>query len=528
MKTKKNYSFSKYVIVQVAIYTCIILSVFIGTYLYIDWRLENSFLVLDDFLKYKDKLEYEDYAGIPMSKFPYCDFAVYDYNNELIYTTDSDTLDAILGTDLEFVNDYDNVYYETFSYRNKNNEKVYKIYQTMYDDALDEDVVLGNVLLDENLNILEGNLFSDKKGLTEKELNLIYGYYNDEQMVEKYEFLTKYDYDNENGGKRTLLFMSPMFNSDTYDLLVSNSKKIWFISIPLLLILILIETYFFNKKIRRSLSELKRVVNCYQMGDDVKNYDNMPKEFVDVAKYIEELMQANRNIEAEKIKIYEDKQKTIANLSHDLKTPLTVIQGYSKAFLDGVVVDEKKHEYMEAIYKKAIVASDSIDALFLYARLSHPEYKLVLNKKDIVVFTKNYLADKYNEINKANMELEVDINISKLVIDFDERALRRIYDNLINNSLKYNKSGTKIYFKMWVDDSLYISIGDDGVGIDEGIKDNVFDAFVTSNSARTSGDGTGLGLSIVKSLVEFLGGEIVLVKKPKKPLKTEFLINIKI
>ena len=62
------------------------MGVTIVTYFLINCRLSNSFLVLDDFLEYKDKLEYEDYAGIPMSKFPGCDFAVYDNNNELSYS----------------------------------------------------------------------------------------------------------------------------------------------------------------------------------------------------------------------------------------------------------------------------------------------------------------------------------------------------------------------------------------------------------------------------------------------------------
>ena len=103
-----------------------------------------------------------------------------------------------------------------------------------------------------------------------------------------------------------------------------------------------------------------------------------------------------------------------------------------------------------------------------------------------------------------------------------------IYENLINNSIKYNKNGTIIYFKMWKSKNLFISVGDNGIGIDKSIKDNIFEAFVTSNSARTSGNGTGLGLSIVKSLVEMHGGEIILVDKPKNGMKTEFLIKIKI
>ena len=144
------------------------------------------------------------------------------------------------------------------------------------------------------------------------------------------------------------------------------------------------------------------------------------------------------------------------------------------------------------------------------------------------MYSKNYLAEKYNEIESNSMKLDVDIKIDKLNIDIDTKNFRRIYENLINNSIKYNKKDTKIYFKMWVDKNLYISIGDNGVGIDANIKDNIFEAFVTSNSARTSGNGTGLGLSIVKNLVELHYGEIELVKKPKKPLKTEFLIKIKL
>lgn len=528
MKTKKSYSFSRYVIIQFAIYTLIILGVTIVTYFLVNWRLNNSFLVLDDFLEYKDKLEYEDYAGIPMSKFPGCDFAVYDNNNELIYTTDGNIEDAVLGSDLIFINDYSNVYYDVFNYRNKENKKVYKIYKTTYDDKLSDEVVVGNVELDENLNVMEGTLFKSNDTLTERELNLLYGYYNDEQIVEKYEFTTNYDYDTETGNKRTLLFMSPMFNSDSYDAAVASSEKIWFIAIPVLILLIVIETYFFNKKVKESLDVLKNIVSSYEENGCCERYKRLPREFEEVASRFESLMEKSKKLESEKIKIYEDKQKIIANLSHDLKTPLTVIHGYSKAFLDNVVPENKKKQYLETIYKKSIVATDAIDSLFMYAHLNHPEYGPSLENVDIVMYSRNYLAEKYNEIESNGMKLDIDIKIEKLNMDIDTKTFRRIYENLINNSIKYNKSGTKICFKMWIDKDLYISIGDNGVGIDESIKDNIFEAFVTSNSARTSGNGTGLGLSIAKNLVEIHNGEIELVKKPRKPLNTEFLIKIKI
>lgn len=516
MKTKKSYSFSKYIIIQFAIYTLIILGVALLTYLSINWRLNNSFLVLDDFLLYKEKLEYEDYDGIPMSKFPGCDFAIYDENNELIYTTD--------GDDLEFVNDYSGTYYyNIFNYKEKNRDKIYKIYKTIYDAEIDEEIVIGNAKLNEDLEIVEGNLFNEKNSLTERELDLLNGYYNDEQMVEKYKYVT-----SGNGLKRTLLFMSPTFTAESYDSAVSDSSNVWFISIPILIIIIIIETYIFNRRVKKILKELNKVISSYENEEIIVNDTNLPKEFDEVAESFENLMEKLKKSNAEKIKIYEDKQKSIANLSHDLKTPLTVISGYSKAFLDDLVPDNKKRQYMESINKKACVATDAIDSLFLYTHMNNSEYNLCREKIDIVTFTKEYLAEKYNEIESAGMHLEVDIEENKILFDADKNAFRRIYENIINNSIKYNKKGTKIYFKMWKDKTLNIVIGDNGIGIDKEIKDKLFEPFVTSNKARTSGDGTGLGLAIVKNFVELHDGKIVLVSKPHRKMKTEFLMKFKI
>lgn len=524
MKIKKNYSFSKYIIIQFAIYTLIILGVALLTYLSINWRLNNSFLVLDDFLLYKEKLEYEDYDGIPMSKFPGCDFAIYDENNELIFTTDGDVNDIVEGDDLEFVNDYSGTYYyNIFNYKEKNREKIYKIYKTTYDAEIDEEIVIGNAKLNEDLEIVEGNLFNEKNSLTERELNLLNGYYNDEQMVEKYEYVT-----SGNGLKRTLLFMSPTFTAESYDSAVSDSSNVWFISISILIIIIIIETYIFNRRVKKILKELNKVISSYENEEIIVNDTNLPKEFDEVAESFENLMEKLKKSNAEKIKIYEDKQKSIANLSHDLKTPLTVISGYSKAFLDDLVPDNKKRQYMESINKKACVATDAIDSLFLYTHMNNSEYNLCREKIDIVTFTKEYLAEKYNEIESAGMHLEVDIEENKILFDADKNAFRRIYENIINNSIKYNKKGTKIYFKMWKDKTLNIVIGDDGIGIDKEIKDKLFEPFVTSNKARTSGDGTGLGLAIVKNFVELHDGEIVLVSKTHRKMKAEFLMKFKI
>ena len=229
----------------------------------------------------------------------------------------------------------------------------------------------------------------------------------------------------------------------------------------------------------------------------------------------------------EKMQMYQERQRIIADVSHDLKTPLTVIQGYSKAFIDGLVPENKKNQYLNAIYNKSILAVNQLESLFSYINMEHPEYKLNRERIDINSKTKDYLAEKYNEISLNKFNLEVDIPDKENYVNVDFNAFKRIYDNLISNTMKYNQPGVTIYFQITTDKNyVYLNVGDNGIGVADNIKDTIFDAFVTSNKARTSGKGCGLGMAIVRRLVELNDGVIVL-KQRKGKWKTHFLIKLK-
>ncbi|HBG67177.1 MAG TPA: sensor histidine kinase, partial [Kandleria vitulina] len=115
-----------------------------------------------------------------------------------------------------------------------------------------------------------------------------------------------------------------------------------------------------------------------------------------------------------------------------------------------------------------------------------------------------------------------DIELAKIDLNLFPRAL----DNLLNNSLKYNVVGTKIYYSVSEkNDKITIIYADDGVGISEEVGERIFDAFVTTNEARTSGKGTGLGMSIAKRIIELHGGTIEL--DSLEGYKTVFKIQLK-
>ena len=335
-----------------------------------------------------------------------------------------------------------------------------------------------------------GNLFKDYTSFTKRQLELIRGVYSSNESIEKYV------YETNNKEKRTLIFVGPNFNMDTYNSAIKKSKMVFIIGIPLIALLIIISSWLFIKRMKKYLNTFCLAICKYQNGDKLDiTSNNLPKEFKEITDSFNELMARLNKALEEKMQMYQERQRIIADVSHDLKTPLTVIQGYSKAFIDGLVPENKKNQYLNAIYNKSILAVNQLESLFSYINMEHPEYKLNRERIDINSKTKDYLAEKYNEISLNKFNLEVDISDKENYVNVDFNAFKRIYDNLISNTMKYNQPGVTIYFQITTDKNyVYLDIGDNGIGVADNIKDTIFDAFVTSNKARTSGKGCGLGI----------------------------------
>ena len=110
---------------------------------------------------------------------------------------------------------------------------------------------------------------------------------------------------------------------------------------------------------------------------------------------------------------------------------------------------------------------------------------------------------------------------------FDKMQLKRVFENILNNSIKANKARTTIFAAMLVrNESIIIRLGDDGVGIPRDVRKNIFKPFVVGNESRTSGQGTGLGLSIAELIVKAHGGTIRLMDETESDGKTMFEISL--
>ncbi|MGL4760140.1 MAG: sensor histidine kinase [Sarcina sp.] len=229
-------------------------------------------------------------------------------------------------------------------------------------------------------------------------------------------------------------------------------------------------------------------------------YDNR------ISKYIKE--EAQRQVK--------EQNQLFANIAHDLKSPMTTVIGLSRALEEGVASDIEKNEITHIITEKSKHMDKIINLMFEYAKMESASYQLNKSNVDIVRLVKEFVAHRYSEFEKKNMELNLNLPIDKIIISIDKLQISRVIDNLINNVIFHNQDGIKV--EIGVEESadrIKVWIADSGVEIEKELEDKIFNPFVCAEKSRNSKNGSGLGLAIAKKVIEMHAGEIFIEKHVK-------------
>ena len=199
-----------------------------------------------------------------------------------------------------------------------------------------------------------------------------------------------------------------------------------------------------------------------------------------------------------------------AAVAHDLKTPLTSIGGFAQALEDDKIPEEEKKEIAGIIAKKSERMNELVDLLFEYSQLGTAEYKPNLSDFDIAGLMRGIIAENYSDLEDHKIEVDVHIPDTPVTVNADKRDITRALSNLVINTYKHNPDGITFYVRMEkTGDKCEIILADTGNDIPEGM--NIFEPFVTENTARSTGGGTGLGLALTKRIIDRYGGTIALV-----------------
>ncbi|MCD7873390.1 MAG: HAMP domain-containing histidine kinase [Clostridiales bacterium] len=257
-----------------------------------------------------------------------------------------------------------------------------------------------------------------------------------------------------------------------------------------------ISSYFLSKKISRDMEN---------MGDDI---EHISKNCV-----YEELKPFADKIQIqldEKEKLLNMKKRFTANVSHELKTPLTSISGYGEMLESGMVAANDIPKIGGIIYKESQRLINLTHDIIQLSQLEEYDYKPIIDFVDVMPVI-NYCVEALS-VKAQKKNVEITVNGADCKVKGTKSLIEELIYNLVENAVKYNIDGGKVNINTQSgDDFVYITVSDTGIGIPEKYQERVFERFFRVDKSRSKATGgTGLGLAIVKHTADYLGGSVSL------------------
>ena len=194
-------------------------------------------------------------------------------------------------------------------------------------------------------------------------------------------------------------------------------------------------------------------------------------------------------------------RQQIANISHDLRTPLTSILGYLQLLEGEGLTAEERREYLAIVQGRAKALQSMIVSFYDLSRLEGGEYPLSRERVDLYHVLSELVAEFYNDFEGFDMTVELREDLPSVTAD--PAGVLRVFTNLIRNAMEHGRSRMSIFLYQEGDEVVSV-FANDAPGLTPEDVEHVFDRFFTADKMRT-GQSTGLGLAIVKALVERMG-----------------------
>lgn len=305
---------------------------------------------------------------------------------------------------------------------------------------------------------------------------------------------------------------------------VENNILVYIIVWALLsLVLVLATCIYINvrlsKYIQRALEQLRKSAENITAGN--LNFEVMAcedTELNDLCSAFDEIRKKLKNNAEQEVRLKDERSMLMANLSHDMRTPITTIKGYLEGIKDGVAnTPEKMDKYLDTIYSKAVVLERLVDNMSEYSELELGRMCYAFEFLNLGEYLRELSGGYEAEVTEQGLNFQADICSEPVSIVGDKMKLKRVFDNLVSNAVKYNKEGGSISISLKHEGmGALCSVCDTGKGIKENDLGRVFDGFFRGDAARSNIKGNGLGLGISKQIVENHHGKIWIKSEENK------------
>lgn len=321
---------------------------------------------------------------------------------------------------------------------------------------------------------------------------------------------------------------------------INHSLLVIFI---LLFLLLLLGTFWYARKFGVPLIMMMKWIEnlgdgVYEQPDDYHQRNVLLNKqgklkrkyrlYKDLISTLERLTENLRENEAERLKMTQTREEWITGISHDLKTPLASVRGYSQMLASEAYrwSETETREFAKVISEKSIYMMELLEDLTLTYRLRNQALPIAKEEVDLNEFIRRTIIHFINDPVNNEMSFDFQPYDEPISIFIDLKWFQRIIDNLIANAIKYNPSGTIITVSLSMIEQhlVIINIEDNGIGMNSETLDKLFQRYYRGTNTNENGSGTGLGLAITKQLVQLHNGSIQVKSTPNKGTRVRIIL----
>ena len=284
---------------------------------------------------------------------------------------------------------------------------------------------------------------------------------------------------------------------------------------------ILFSSYYTAKRIINPFVDMNHIVQCYSKGDFSQRIPVQGKdEASQLGRSFNEMADQLKNLEV-------TRQSFVANVSHELRSPLTSMKGFLEAMMDGTIPPEEHDLYIDIVLSETRRMTAMVNDLLDLARIESGIITVNYEVFDINELIRRTLITFEARISEKQMELDVRFANEQSFVYADSNQISQVLRNLIDNAIKYSPEGRTLLVSTYaLRKEVYVTIRDTGVGIPAEDVPHIFDRFYKVEKAHTPSPqvGSGLGLAIVKKIIEAHGQSITV--KSARGKGTQFTFTL--
>lgn len=294
-------------------------------------------------------------------------------------------------------------------------------------------------------------------------------------------------------------------NGDNFN----SGKSIIIMVLIVLFVMIVFLGFLYNYWLTKNMSNMTKAIA------DIKDQTYFPvqskgsfEEVYDSLNKLNEKISHSNNIQKETDMM---REQWIANITHDLKTPLSPIKGYAELLIDhnNEFSKEKAERYAKVIIKNIDYAQVLIDDMKTVYQLDNEMISIHKHNANIVRFLRNTIIDILNQPDFEKQSIIFDCDSEEINYEFDETLLTRAFYNLIINSFIHGGADTVVNVKITHrEKQIIITISDNGKGMTKDEASHLFDRYYRGTNSKHKPEGTGLGLAITKQIIHLHNGDI--------------------